>query len=279
MKLCAFADEASPTLKGQIQALHRNHIPCLEIRGVNGKNIREISPSEAREIKKELDDSDISVWSIGSPVGKIRLDGNIEAHFEEFKQILEITHILEASRIRMFSFYPVQGDCTEKTREQVLKHIDRLLSLTPDNILLCHENEKDIFGETPENCLLLHQSFPKLRAVFDPANFVQCGVNTLRAWDMLKDFVDYLHIKDAVPDGTVVPAGMGIGNLPDIISDYCKQGGTVMTLEPHLHEFTGLAALENGQSVKAGLSVYKNTDEAFDAGAAALQKLLKDITP
>lgn len=278
MKLCAFADEASPSLEGQIRALQRNHIPCLEIRGVNGKNIREISKAEAVEIKKELEDVGILVWSIGSPVGKIALDSDIEAHFEAFKHLLETAHILEASRIRMFSFYPAAGSA-EQTKEQVLTHIDRLLSLTPDNIVLCHENEKDIFGDIPEKCLLLHQQFPRLKAVFDPANFVQCKVDTLRAWEMLKDYVDYLHIKDANEDGIVVPAGMGMGHIKEIVADYFKRGGNVLTLEPHLHEFTGLAALENGQSVKAGMSLYRNTDEAFDAGATALRSILATIAP
>ena len=34
MKLCAFADEASEKLGGQIDALRRNGISLLEIRGV-----------------------------------------------------------------------------------------------------------------------------------------------------------------------------------------------------------------------------------------------------
>ena len=43
MRLCAFADEASVSLDGQIEALKRNNISLLEIRGVDGENIKEIS--------------------------------------------------------------------------------------------------------------------------------------------------------------------------------------------------------------------------------------------
>ena len=49
-----------------------------------------------------------------------------------------------------------------------------------------------------------------------------------------------------------------------------------MTLEPHLFEFTGLAALENGASVKFGISAYRNNDEAFDAAVSALKNILAD---
>ena len=39
IKLCAFADEASPILDEQIEAMQANGISLLEIRGVDDKNI------------------------------------------------------------------------------------------------------------------------------------------------------------------------------------------------------------------------------------------------
>ena len=274
MRLCAFADEASSALSGQIAALKRNGISHLEIRGVNGKNIKDLSRAEVLEVKSALDGADIFVWSIGSPIGKISLADDFHAHTEDFQRILEAADVLGAKRIRMFSFFPVKGMSEQTVRDSVCERIDTFLSLTPEEITLCHENEKEIFGENTENCLFLHRTFPRLRAVFDPANFVQCGVDTAAAWKALCDYVDYLHIKDAVQDGTVVPAGMGIGNVSMIVGDYLARGGDMMTLEPHLFDFTGLSALENGKSVKLGISAYKDNDEAFDAAVAALKAII-----
>ena len=274
MKLCAFADEASEMLSGQIAALRRNGISLLEIRGVNGKNIKDVSVSEAKEIKRALDSEGISVWSIGSPIGKISLADDFEAHKDDFKRILETADILEADKIRMFSFFPLEGMGETAIKDAVYERMEALLALTPASVTLCHENEKDIFGENAENCLWLHETFPALRAVFDPANFVQCGVDTKKAWNTLRAYTEYLHIKDAVSDGTVVPAGMGLGNVPYIVGEYLAQGGDVMTLEPHLFAFTGLAALEKGNSVQFGISAYRNNDEAFDAAAWALKNIL-----
>jgi sugar phosphate isomerase/epimerase len=274
MKLCAFADEASEALSGQIAALHRNGISLLEIRGVNGKNIKDVSRSEAKEIRSVLDSEGIAVWSIGSPIGKISLADDFEAHKDDFKRLLETAEILGADKIRMFSFFPVKGMEERALKDAVYERISALLSLTPDSVTLCHENEKEIFGENAENCLWLHETFPRLKAVFDPANFVQCGVDTKKAWEKLRGYTEYLHIKDAVMDGTVVPAGMGLGNVPDIVEEYLAKGGEVMTLEPHLFAFTGLSALENGASVKFGISAYRNNDDAFDAAANALKKIL-----
>ena len=149
--------------------------------------------------------------------------------------------------------------------------------MTPADRILCHENEKRIWGETPEACLEVHKAFPQIRAVFDPANFIQCGVDTLKAWDMLNPYVEYLHIKDALADGTVVPAGQGVGNVEAIVKMYLAKGGEVMTLEPHLQDFVGLSGLENGESVKHLNIQYKDNDESFDAAVAALKSIVAKI--
>ncbi len=274
IKLCAFADEASPAVSGQIAAMKRNGISLLEIRGVDGTNISEITADKAREVRKMLDAEGLGVWSMGSPVGKISLADDFAPHVEMFKNILEYADILGASKIRMFSFFPIEGESRDVTLNKVLERLNTLAELTPDHIVLCHENEKQIFGETPENCIEIHKALPKVRAVFDPANFVQCGVNTLEAWELMKDYVEYMHIKDAQADHVVVPAGTGLGNIPALVKKYLAQGGQVVTMEPHLAEFAGLAALENGESHKKGESSYKNTDEAFDAGVAAFKSIL-----
>ena len=70
MKLSAFADEASNDLGGQIEALARNSIKLLEIRGVDGENIKDISHKKISEIKNRLDENGMKVWSLGSPMGK-----------------------------------------------------------------------------------------------------------------------------------------------------------------------------------------------------------------
>lgn len=267
MRLCAFADEASVQLDGQIKALKRNEIPMLEIRGVDGENIKDISISKIEKIKNELDKNQIKVWSIGSPCGKNDPLDNFDNQLKSFDHICECAQILGAEKIRMFSFFSYD----EKT---VLNRLEQLLKRTPKGIVLCHENEKGIFGDTYERCEIIHKALPEIRAVFDPANFVQCDVDTKIAWEHLKGYVDYMHIKDALKDKRVVRAGYGIGNLEYLINEYKKIGGKVLTLEPHLMEFCGLSQLENGESVSQ-IPVYENTDIAFDEGCKALKAILE----
>lgn len=275
MRFCAFADEASSMIDGQIAAMKRNGISLLEIRGVDEENIKDITPDKAREVKKKLDDAGISVWSMGSPIGKIKTDGDLDAHIEEHKRIMEYADILGTKRIRMFSFLNFKENplSWEEFEEKAFPMMKKLCDATPSEYILCHENEKRIFGENPENCLKLLKEFKQLRAVFDPANFVQCGVDTLKAWDMLKSHVEYMHIKDANAQGKVVPAGYGIGNVGEIVKMYLAQGGEVMTLEPHLNSFVGLDQLENGESLEMTFA-YKDNDESFDAAVKALRAII-----
>ena len=269
MRLCAFADEASVDLEGQIKALQRNNISLLEIRGVDGENIKAISYEKIKEIKKRLDDGGIGVWSIGSPIGKDKVDNDFPKQIEDFKRLCEYAQILGAKRIRMFSFH-------SKDEGAVMDNLGKFCQVCPSDIVMCHENEKGIFGDDFESCVKIHKAFPQIKSVFDPANFVQCDVDTLAAWDALNPYVDYMHIKDALADKRVVRAGSGIGNVEEIVKMYAKQGGEVLTLEPHLMEFTGLAQLENGESVSQ-IPVYTDTNVAFDAGANALKAILDKL--
>lgn len=277
IKLYAFADEACPNMDGQIAAMLRCELQGLEVRGVDGENISKISPEKAKEVRKLLDDNGLVTWSIGSPIGKIRMDRDFGAHLEVYRHTLEIADILGANKLRMFSFFMGQDDPAIH-KNAVLDRIGQFLELAKGTgIRLCHENEKGIYGDVAHRCLEIHQAYPELGGVFDPANFVQCGEDTLRAWALLNPYIDYLHIKDALSDGKVVPAGMGEGNVAAIVKAYLAKGGKEMTLEPHLTVFDGLKALEeDGNTSAVGEFTYPTADAAFDAAVAALRNILKE---
>lgn len=270
--LSAFADEADSRLQQQIAAMTENGISYLEIRGVNGENIADISPKTAREIRKQLDDAGIKVWSLGSPYGKIGIEEAFFSHLEQFKKSLEIADILGTNHIRLFSFYMPQDENCEKYTDEVMHRLEQFRSASRNSdIILCHENEKGIYGDIASRCLEIHKNFPSIKAIFDPANFIQCGQDTIAAWEMLAPYVEYMHIKDALPDGSVVPAGKGIGNIPYLLDRY---KGKVLTLEPHLSVFEGFEKLEADHQIKAESFCYPSSRVAFDAAVNALKEII-----
>lgn len=276
MRLFAFADEASPYLDGQIAAMKRNGLSGLEIRSIDGQNVSDISADKAREIHKRLSDEGLIVWSIGSPIGKIDIvRDDFSAHCDRFCRTLDIARALGADNIRMFSFFIPKGKEPSDFRAEVIDRLSRLVELADGSgVTLCHENEKDIYGDIAARCLDIHRAVPALKAVFDPANYIQCGQETLSAWAAVKPYVKYLHIKDALPNGVVVPAGKGAGHVKEILDDYRRAGGDCLTIEPHLRVFDGLKALEHGDRPRIREGEYENGDAAFDAACSALKALL-----
>ncbi len=279
VRVFAFADEAASDLAGQIRAMKRNRLKGLEIRSVNGKNVSDLTPSEAMEIRAEMDAAGLTVWSVGSPIGKIDIvSDDYEAHLAKLRACLLNAVVLGAENIRLFSFYIPKGEDPACYSDTVISRLREMTELCLSaGVTPCHENEKGIYGDTPERCLELLREVPGLRCVFDPANFIQCGVKPGEAWELLKEQVYYLHIKDAKEDGFVVPAGKGVGDLPKILKDFTARGGREMTLEPHLATFDGLKGLERkGETSRIFEYAYKDTDAAFDAASAALFELLKE---
>ena len=280
IKIYAFADEASAMIDSQILAMKRNGLNGLEMRGVDGTNVSDITAEKAKEVRKKLDNSGLVTWSIGSPIGKINIEkDDFSAHLDKFKHTLEIADILGAKNIRLFSFYIPEGKDPGDFRNEVIDRLGAFLDAAKGSgIDLCHENEKGIYGDMAVRCLDVVKTLPELKNVFDPANYVQCGQDTLEAWSMLKDYTKYMHIKDALSDTTVVPAGKGEGNVKAIVKDFLAMGGSDFTLEPHLRVFDGLEKLEHSEGEKRKVSyAYSSNDEAFDAAANAFKELLSEI--
>lgn len=279
--LSAFADEIDPRLDVQMDVLEQHGISYIEMRGVGGKNITEYSPEEVREIKKQLDDRGFRISAIGSPIGKIGITDDFGPHMESFKRTLEIAKILETRYIRMFSFYIPEGDKPEKYRDEVMDRWRQFLEAAEGTgIMLLHENEKGIYGDTPQRCLDLVKAMDSanLKLIFDPANFVQCDVVTYpEAYELLREHVVYMHIKDAVySDHRVVPAGQGDGRVKDILESLYKSGfDGFLSIEPHLWNFVGFAELENR---KIEASTEDSGPEKFAIAAYALKKLIREIT-
>lgn len=275
-QFAAFADEAAKDLTGQVAALKRSGYDFLEIRNLNGKNFTTLTVQEAKEVAAVLADNGLSVRSLGSPIGKMKIGEDFNAHMELCKHTLELGNVLGAEQIRMFSFFMPKGEDPAPYRELVIERVAKITETAKSfGIQPCHENEKGIYGDNAPRCLEILKAVPDLKAVFDPANFVQCGQDTLEAWDMLAPYVEYMHIKDALPDGRVVPPGAGSGNVAAIIAKYAAQGGTVLSLEPHLTKFVGLKALENeGEESVVGGMKFASDEEAFDYAVNNLNQIV-----
>ena len=152
--------------------------------------------------------------------------------------------------------------------------------------MLAHENEKLIYGDTPERCadLITTIDSPALRATFDAANFVQCGIRPhTEGYELLRPYLEYVQIKDALTEtGEVVPAGQGDGEIGETLAALTQDGfDGYLSLEPHLAaagQFGGYSTapgLSSGYRT-AGVGPFSGPD-GFRTAARALKELLAGL--
>lgn len=274
-RISCFADEIDVSVDKQIALLKELGIKWVEFRSGDGKSIADYTLEEAAALKKKLDENGIGVSAIGSPIGKIGIEEEFAPHFETFKHIAELAEILGTRYIRMFSFFMPEDRDAADFRDEVLKRLRCLRDYAAQkNLVLLHENEKGIYGDNAQRCLDLMQELygDHFKCTFDFANFVQCKQETLPAYELLKPYISYVHVKDALfENGEVVPGGEGDGHLAEIFEKLEKTGYEgFLSLEPHLADFAGLKNLEQNVATRGR----SDQEAAFCQAYAALEKLL-----
>ena len=274
--LSAFADEYSDSFEEQLQGLSKLGISHIEIRHVNKKNISKLTKEEVLEAKELLDKYGIKVSAIGSPLGKIKLDGDLDGHLKTAKRVFEYANILGAKFVRIFSFYAPDGKNIADMKDEVFSALSGLLDAAREyGVILCHENEAKIYGDIPERCRELLDAFPELMCVFDMGNYVLEGVDPYpAAYRLQKDRIAYFHIKDALSAGAIVPPGCGEAKIGEILAEHKEYADCdfFVSLEPHLELFSGINALV-GRSF-ANPYKYPDAKTAFTDAAKKLKQLI-----
>ncbi|MCU7730843.1 sugar phosphate isomerase/epimerase [Actinoplanes sp. KI2] len=238
--LSGFADEISPDLTEQCEVASGLGLKYIEVRSAWDVNILDLSPDQLSKMKKTLSAYGMQVSSIGSPIGKIFIDDDFGPHLERMRHAAEVAHELDAPYIRIFSFFIRPGEDPAGHRGEVIDRMRALVRVAEEaDLILLHENEKQIYGDVPARCLDLIRSVgsPYLRLAWDPANFVQVGVRPYSdGYAKLRPHLEYVQIKDALAaDGTVVPAGRGDGELAATVRALRHDGfDGFFSLEPHL---------------------------------------------
>ena len=268
IKLCAFSDEAGSSLDEQIGALKRNNISLMELRSIDKKNVSDFTIEEAKKYQNILENNGISVWSIGSPLGKVSIDVDFEEYSKKITHVCELANIFKTDKIRMFSFFNAY-----ENPQKVFEYLRKMVEIARKyGVSLYHENEKDIYGDTAERVEEIYQNVNGLKYIYDPANYIQCDQKAEITLPKFHKKTDYFHIKDVIYEtGELVPAGYGDGDILKLI-ELIDEDKT-LTLEPHLAVFDSFKSIDNTEMKHK--FVYKNSNEAFDAAVIALKNLLK----
>lgn len=271
IRISAFADEISPDPREQIEVLHAEGIRHVDLRAAWDTNILDFSDEQVTTLESMYRQAGISVVAIASPIGKTPIDTPFVREVRRLDRAIQLARLFGAPSIRIFSFYPpsssqaawpaaFRGEVHSRLRDLALRAEDA-------GIVLIHENERDIYGDTIARCvdLLSSQGGAFFQAAFDPANFIQVGeVAYPDAFSALSPWIKAVHVKDATPEGEVVPAGEGAADFRSLLDHLRRESfDGVLSLEPHLAAAGRLSGFSG--------------PELFHQAAGALKVLLDEM--
>lgn len=266
--LSGFGDEidADPNVQvAVLQALGAHHI---EVRSAWGVNIADLDDAQLDQLASVLRDREMAVSAVASPIGKVDVSLPVEHEVKRLERVVRAAELLGTRYIRIFSFFRAEHLTAADIRDDVLVRMTALARVAEKaGVTLVHENEKDIYGDTPERVLDIIESVGSdhLKIAWDNANFVQVGVRPFTdGYALLRPHLEYLQLKDAVAaTGEVVPVGEGDGQLRETLMALRDDGYQgFASLEPHLSDanilggFSGPAAFG-----RAGRALHALTNE------------------
>ena len=167
----------------------------------------------------------------------------------------------------MFSFFNAY-----EQKEKVFNYLNIMAETAAAyGVSLCHENEKDIYGDTLERVKEVMENTKGLKYIYDPANYLQCGEKAEDTLDAFHEKTDYFHIKDVVvASGAIVPAGKGDGKIDQLVARITED--KTLTLEPHLTVFEGYSHIDKTE-LKHEYS-FRTATEAFDTAVNCIKEIL-----
>jgi sugar phosphate isomerase/epimerase len=217
--LTGFADESAidKTIDQQFCALAALGMRYLSIRFIdagNGvKNVMGLDDAEIATVKSKLDEYGLSISSIGSPIGKVKLcdvdDGTTTPYrpFDEYIEnevvrACELAHAFDTKLIRGFSFYHPKGSELESHFGQAVDQVGQIATVCQkQDVTFGLEVEANLIGQNGHLLARLHEQINNdaLVTIFDGGNLVLQGYTedeVVEQYLAMKPGLGWLHIKD-----------------------------------------------------------------------------------
>ncbi|MGB1875137.1 MAG: sugar phosphate isomerase/epimerase family protein [Akkermansiaceae bacterium] len=262
MKLTGFADEAAPDLATQIKATRELGWDYISARGIDGKNIHDLSDTEFDHACGQLEDAGIRIAEFGSLIGSWSksIDSDFDLTLGEVERCIPRMQRLGTQIVRIMSYAqePWGEDQHEQERFRRLREITKRFS--DAGLTAAHENCMNWGGFSAAHTLRLVEEVPGLKLIFDTGNPVfqidrsidpaaegsqgKPPPNWQDAWQFyqtVREHIIHIHIKDCRnprQDGEepeYVFPGEGQAYIPAIIDDLKNRDYSgFVAIEPHV---------------------------------------------
>lgn len=255
--LSAFGDEGSSNKEAsnQYASLATAGLKYYSLRFINAgdgiKNVMSLSDREINTLKCLQTEYGLSVASIGSPIGKVKLrdiEDGTKNRFVDFNSYVksevtkacELAMAFDTKLVRGFSFYHPKGSNPRQHLEQAADQLIKIAEVCDRHGLTFGvEIEANLVGHTGQLMAELCQrvNHPALMTVFDCGNIICQGYKMGEAFEQylaMKSSIGWMHVKDYYdPHQTgqamhvdeellknFVPVDMGAGGHDQILKDF-----------------------------------------------------------
>ncbi len=267
--ISGFTDEVSDDLDVQIRALQELGWNHIDLRTVDGKNVSTLSDDEFARVHSRLLEHNISIACFGSTVANWGRDAHsdLQLDLKELRNSIRHMHMAGVRYLRIMSYRIDEPVALGHELESVvIANIRKITEIAADNDIVClHENCLSWGGQSHLHTLRLLEAVdsPALRLIFDTGNPVSMKdvrgkqpygyQNPYHFFDQVREYVDYIHIKDAVVEaGNVryVFPGDGEAMVGKILDSLVEHDTVVpISIEPHVavvfHDPSVTASLED----------------------------------
>jgi sugar phosphate isomerase/epimerase len=252
--ISGFTDEVSDDLDVQIRALKELGWNHIDLRTVDGKNVSTLSDEEFARVHRKLEENGITIACFGSTVANWgrEVNSDLERDLEELRTSIRHMQTAGVKYIRIMSYKVSEPEpLGTPMEEQVISSIRKIAEIAEDSGIVClHENCQTWGGQSHEHCLRLLEAVdsPALRLIYDTGNPVSMKdvsgndpyyyQDSYLFYERVKEFVDYIHIKDAVVENDeprYVFPGEGGGRVREILKSVAEERpGLPISIEPHV---------------------------------------------
>ncbi len=229
-RLGILTDEVSPDFDIALDWCRAQGLGHVEVRVIDGANIATLNDEQVRAVRKRVESRGQRVSAVSSPLFKCALDParpvasgdrfgqaeeSIEAHFIKLDRVIRSAKMLDATRIRIFSFWREREP--EKYFDEIVEHLKRAARVADrEGVLLLVENEASCNGGFAAEVGAIVRAIDSraIRALWDPGNEAHGGREAFPSgYAQVKDVLAHVHLKDAYhrADGSprCVPLGSG----------------------------------------------------------------------
>jgi len=261
-KLCGIGDEAAVELVRQI-AIHRKlGLTGLELRGVDGRGVHELTDAEADAAAQAVAEAGLTVPAVATPLGTwaVTVAVSDESEVDILRRAVRNAKRFGCRSLRIMS-YPNDGRPETEWRAEAIRKVRVLAEVAAElDVQLLHENCNGWAGTSAERSLELLSEVDGLRLLFDIGNGIAYGYPSPPFLREVLPYVDHVHVKDGhTEQGEAVFCwpGEGQAELAEclrLLREFEYQGW--YSVEPHIAKIPHLGVSGDPDRMAEGYLEY-----------------------